>query len=591
VNRFSRSFSHLPVVALITFAGAGCVIPFEEPGVQQVNSCQVASDCGPDSTCAVLDTGSMCVSTKSDLAGVVFEIRPGAASPFGANTSHLIDLGAQGVPLQGQISGPIPFDPALPALVNISPGRINCVVADGMSSVQAKVELNQISLLTGITDKSYTTSSEPEDPQSGTEPSFAFKVDVPPGIYDIYVTPEPNALCDGAPLPPVFIPGSLISVNSTFQLDVVKARNLIGEIVPPSDLSLDGWLLDVIEQNTGRLISTVQTINHKTKGTSPLINLHYNFTDLTGLFTPFVRLRPPPGVIAPSVFWNLAAADLSNMNKVKLEIPDLATTPVNIEGHVLDKDQFGVISSVTLQSVGLSAGTASRNAAYMVVVDTNAHGFFKTQVPPGNYRVIAKPFDETKSLAEVIWPVDKGPDNCFCGQVVTVPDRAILAAKVETPVQGPLLAAEVVASPSIPPPITQVDRELGLAPTLPRDAKVDVVGGEFELGVDLVKELFDLSVRPPVLSGYPWLVRSRLAVQPAKNSPATSLGVITIGHPVVVGGVVRDPFGNIIPGATLRVWVPVKSPEGLKNTVVKIAETSTDQYGRYTVLLPASISQ
>jgi hypothetical protein len=586
VNRFSRSLSHLPVFALITFAGAGCVIPFEEAGVQQVNSCQVASDCGPDSTCAVLDTGNMCVSTKPDLAGVVFEIRPGAASPFGANTSHLIDLSAQGVPLQGQVSGPIPFDPTLPALVSISPGRVNCI--DDESSVPAKVELNHVSFLSGITEKPYTTSSELEDPPTGPGPSFAFKIDVPPGIYDIYVTPEPTAKCGGLPLPPIFIPGSLISVDSTFRLDVEHARHLKGEIKTPPDLSLDGWLLDVIEKNTGRLVSTVQTIEHETKGTPAAINLHYNFTSLV---TRFVRLRPPPDVVAPSVFWPLAAADFMNQGSAFLEISDLATTPVDVEGHVLDKDELSVISSVTLQSVGLSAGGASQNAAYMVVVDTNADGFFKTKVPPGDYRVIAKPFDETKSLAEVIWPVNKGPNNCFCGQVVTVPDRAILQAEVETPVQGPLLAAEVVGSPSLPPSISQIDRELGLAPALPREAKADVRNGEFELGLDLVNEFFDLSVRPPVLSGYPWLVRPRLAVQPAKDSSASSLGVINIGHPVVVGGVVRDPFGNVIPDAAVRAWVPVKSPEGLKGAVVKIAETSTDKNGRYTVLLPASISQ
>lgn len=582
-----RPSARVSLLGLAGFLAAGCAIPFEDASDTQLNTCEESDDCGAGFVCASVGASEpMCLSTAADLSGVVFEIRPAAGAKFGANTSHLIDPVDQGVHLHGQLGGPITFDPHLPALVSISPGTVQCI-AD-KSSVPAKVEFKHVASFVGIPEKPYTTTSELDPPQGGASPSFSFHLDVPPGVYDIYIEPESPVTCGGAPLPPVFIPGRLISVDSTFRLDLEPARHLTGEIALPPEMSVDGWLVDVVEVTTGRLISSTQELEHKAPGTPALIDLHYN---LTQGVTPIIRLRPPSGVIAPTVFWDLAAADLQGKNVVKLAITDLATTLREVEGHVLDTQELPVIASVTLQSAGLS-GAASQNAAYMVVVETDANGLFKASVPPGQYRVIATPLnDETKAIAEASWPIGAESLTCFCGQVVTVPDRATLQATVVTPAGGPLLSANVVASPSLPAPITQLSRELGLAPTLPREASTMVTDGQFSLGVDFGFEAFDVSVQPPPVSGYPWLVRSQLAVQPMGDSGLSSLGTITVANPVVVTGTIRDPFGNVVPDASLRVWLPVKDSSGVTGTVVQIADTSTDASGRYTLLLPPSIAQ
>lgn len=575
------------ILGLIAFAGAGCSIPFGDPGFIQLNTCETSEDCAAGSACA--DVGApdpMCISTEADLAGVVFEIRPAVGANFGANTSYLIDPLEQGVRLQGLLGGPVVFDPTLPALVSISPGTVTCI--EGMSSIPAKVEFKHVASFVGIPEKPYTTKSELDPGPTGPSPTFSFHIDVPPGTYDIYVEPEAPVLCGGALLPPVYIPGRQISIDSTFSLDVQPARHLTGEIVAPPTLSIKGWMIDVVEATTGRLISDTQTLEQALIGASAMIDLHYN---LTAGVTPIIRLRPPADVTAPTVYWDLAAADLQGKNTVTLGISDLAINLREVKGHVLDVNEQPVIASVTLQSAGLS-GDASQNASYMVVVETDASGFFRAEVPPGQYRVIAQPLnDETKAIAEATWPIDASSSTCFCGQVVTVPERAMLSAMVVTPKDEPLLTASVVASPSLPKPISQLDRWLGFAPTLPREASTFVSDGQFSLGVDFGFEFFDVSVRPLPESGYPWLVRSHLAVQPMDDLGSSSLGTINVADPVVVSGVIRDPFGAVVPDATLRVWLPVKDSAGFTGTVVQIADTSTDAEGRYHLLLPPSIAQ
>jgi hypothetical protein len=60
---------------------------------------------------------------------------------------------------------------------------------------------------------------------------------------------------------------------------------------------------------------------------------------------------------------------------------------------------------------------------------------------------------------------------------------------------------------------------------------------------------------------------------------------------VVVSGVVTDPFGASVPGASIRAWLPVKDEDGIARTVIQIGEAATDESGHYMILLPPSISE
>jgi hypothetical protein len=572
-------------VALVLSTGA-CTIPFQDAGAAQVNVCGSTDECGLDSVCADTDFGALCAATKADLAGVIFEIIT-AADDIETSRSYIIDPNAQGAPLQSTLVGPVFFDPQLPQLVSITAGEVNCL--KDATSIPANVEFTRVLPIAGPRQETYTTSPE----QMDTEPTFAFNLDVAPGSYDIYVTPVEVApgmppTCGGAPLPPVFIASKPVEVNSTFRLNVNPARHLTGTIEvadTPDKMDLHGWSLQVFDRKSGRLISETQTLDHADPTVPAKINLHYNLT--TGV-SPIIRLKPPVNVIGPGVYWDLAAADLQGQNKVTLELSELAITPREVQGHVFDADENVVIAAITFQSISLS-GDAFKNAAFTVTTETDAKGFFKVNVPPGKYHVIAEPLnDKSQAIAETTWDIPQDP-SCFCGQSVTLPNKVMLVGEVQTPTQGPLLAGTAVASPSLPPPIAQLDRELGREKILPREASTPFVDGHFELAVDPGE--FDFSVRPPVESGYPWLVRPRLSVVADSKNASSSVGAIKVAHPIVVMGMVTDSSGTVLPGATIRAWLPVKNKEGGAPTAIQIADTTADVFGRYTLLLPPSIFQ
>lgn len=586
-----------PIVAALSFAAIGCKIPLGDAPSEQNNTCSTSDDCGADSVCALVSEDSLCISTKADLAGIHMEVRPAVNSVFGANTSFLLDFNVLGVGLQTtEINGPIELNPTLPALVSIAPGKVSCT-AD-KSSIAAKVEFRRVPTFVGLPEKTYSADPEPDTSDTTTSPSFAFHIDVPPGLYDVYLQPEASTTCGGAPMPPVFIPSMSIAMDTIFRVGVKPARHLTGKIQVPVGTSLDKWEIEVKDINSGRLISETQVIEHLDASKPAEIDLYYN---LTQGVSPYVRLHPPTNtekpVAAPNMFWDLAALDLQGLDVISLSLPNLNVPPRQVEGHVRDVNQTPVLAEVTLQSTGLDGGVP-KNAVYKVIVETEKDGLFKAEVPPGNYEVKARPLNDldNKSLAIEQWEIHD-VEGCFCGRVVTIHDKAVLKGQVLTPTQGPLLAAAVVGAPAFPPsfkqPVSQLDRDLLRVPFQPRDATGSVKNGDLSLAVDLGSYdfFYDFSVQTPAESGYPWLVRSRLTVGSTAEDEQSSIGEVTVAHPVVVTGTIRDPFGTVVSDATVKVWLPVKDSSGSTNSALQIAETSTDSAGRYTLLLPPSISQ
>jgi hypothetical protein len=472
--------------------------------------------------------------------------------------------------------------------VSITAGQVNCLEPDGsVKSIPAKVELERVATIVGPDQEKY--EAKPEE-KAGVDDMYEFHLDVIPGRYDIYVTPASSSMCGEAPLPPVFIPSKPIEVNTTFRLDVEPARHLTGTITAP--MSLTGWSLQVFDMVSGRLISGTQILAHEDTKEPASIDLRYN---LTSGVSPILRLKPPGALenapvasALPSVYWDLAAADLQGQNKVYLKLSDLSVTPRTFEGDVFDADETVVIASVSFQSISLS-GDAFKNASFKIETETDGSGHFKVDVPPGTYRITAEPLtpNESQAIAEVVREVPNDP-GCFCGQSVMLPTKVMLTGDVRTPSQGALLGGMAVARPSLAPPLSQLDRELGQHKVLPVGSK-PVAHGSFELPLDPGE--YDLLVQPLPDSGYPWLVRPRLAVQPDSGEPSSSVGAISVAYPVVVTGVVKDPQGNAMGDATINVWLPIADAQGAARTAVQIAETTTDADGRYTLLLPPSISQ
>jgi protocatechuate 3,4-dioxygenase beta subunit len=86
-------------------------------------------------------------------------------------------------------------------------------------------------------------------------------------------------------------------------------------------------------------------------------------------------------------------------------------------------------------------------------------------------------------------------------------------------------------------------------------------------------------------------VRPRVTVQPADR--VVSFDQLKLPYPAVLSGAITDPNGAPVANADVDAWFAVRDPmakNGLAGTVVQIAETTTDDQGRYTLILPASIA-
>ena len=585
----------LLAAAALLAASAGCGIPLAELASAPLNACESSSDCTAGGVCAAVGSGNACVSTDADLAGLLLEIRPAADSPYGANVTYIIDAAAQGTALQdaapgGQVRG---FDPRLPELARVN-GKLrldadapDCGASAQDGSFPATVLFTPVLPYLGLNVEPYKAEPTAETDAGGNLLGYSFHADVPAGLYDLHLVPQPPEGCAKVP-PPIALPAQEITGNTAINIEAAMPVKLSGTLQVPQRQSVEGWFLEVVESEHGNVISEVQTLQQENPEFA-LLDLNFDWTYRDG-YTPLIRLRPPEGSALPTLHWDLSAVGLSGPDSLSLSLSDLNAAPRHVEGQVLDTAGAPVIASVQIQSAAIS-GDVSSTARYKLETETDEEGVFAADLPPGKYRVIARPTaDPTKAISEEEIVVLTG-DGCFCGQSITVPERSTLRGSVQGPAGESMSSAYVVVTPSLSSTTRYLDEVLALGSLQPREQSMPLQAAAFALPVDPGE--FDFSVRPADGSLYPWLVRSRLSVAPADISPVTDLDPMTIPYPAVLQGVIRSPSGTSLAGAVVRAWVPVKEPSGAGKVVglIQIGETLAGLDGGYVLPLPPSISE
>jgi hypothetical protein len=595
------------VALAFAFAAAGCGIPLEGGATAIANACQSDADCGEGAACARLGATLRCASRRSDLGRVLLEVRPAPGTGFVANASSLIDLARlSSVPVSFEGSDPAgqvrSLSPSLPAAVavhgavRVKPSVEVCPTAVD-DSIPARVALRRVPrfaelpALEGLPPYSVEMESLPDpDAAPGTTGPYAFDALVPPDDYEVYVTPQPIDGCSVTPPPPAVLPARRVDADHPLELEPLEPpRKLTVTLAVPTVADIESWVFELVEPTEGRLISASLPLPSPTAGE---VHLEVEYYWQEGAAAPILRVRPPEGNAAPTVYWQLDVVDLGGTDDVKLSLSDLDVAPLDLEGQVLDAAQQPVLgASVTIQSVKLS-GSVARNGSYRLATQTDASGVFRAKLIPGRYSVVARPSttsDGTSAISVAEWEIKKG-DLC-CGRTLVLPSLVPLAGLVATATGQPMAGATVLLGPSTPKPTGFLVDALDAA-ILPRQASTTVAGdGRFLVPVD--PGSFDVSVRAATDdSGFPWLVRSRLTVQGGSAGP--DLGLLTVAFPAFLGGVVIGPDGAAVPGATVRAWLPVRdaaSADGFTGTVVQIGETTTGVDGSYGLALPPSLSQ
>lgn len=554
-----------------------------------INSCEVDADCKTTKTHSGTCGSGMCIASLGEISTAFMEVVPPASAYWGAGDSFLVELDnlSHGdwtrdiaLPKRASITGKIT---ANAGLLGEPPSESCALVFDSSTqSLRVHLELSRSDASLGLPGWSVTANAE-----KAKNGGWEFKASVPAGSYDVYATALSG--CD-ADFPPLFAPGqSLESGDVTFELHVGALSTLTGLVTPPTKntdqhVSLAGWQVSLLEPERGRVISTTRKLND-----SNPTNFGIRYQPLTNA-TPLLQLTPPEGTVAPVVFWDLSVLDLDGDGQVEPSLATLDLSTVQVSGSVVD-DQVNPVAgaSVRIRSIQLLGAAQGLSARYETTTTSDEEGAISLPLLPGTYQVVVTPPDRAGlAIAQTTWTIGRSPAH-QAGRTVELPLLPLLQGSVLDPVGSrPIQGVAVNVVPSAFGASRFFDRILDTAPLVPRATSgfTDDLGG-FSLGVD--PGIVDMSAQPKDSSKFPWLVRARVDV------PTDSLGPMFLSFPVPLAGTLRDPNGNPIQQALLRVFALVDSsspstPRGSSTGgVLQVAEGRTDKLGYFTLLLPAQL--
>ena len=580
------------LVAVTGLGIIGCSLPLASEDVVD-NACTSDDECGAGGVCVATgsEIGRVCGSSHAELGDVILEVR---STTIGGTASFVFtdkltlngDLVAGVVPsVHLDVPPSASFTGRTFADESLTP---ECAAVDG--SVPATVELRNSTSLSSFTTFSTTLTGQTLAEAGTPVPSFRFAIDAPPGIYDVYVSPQPMATGCAAPPPRLYknieLASDVAKIDFTPPTD--EPLHLGGTLKVPADVSLDGWFLEIVDPKYGKIISESAPLSNPLAGqdTVPITGadgsldgLRYYFTDQA-----LLRLRDADGSL--SVHWALGALDFDGDGVVELDLRDLVATPMPLAATVIDAGgNFVSNAHVTLRSVSLT-GDANNNAVYRATADTDASGQIEVHVVPGKYAVTIVPSQPGAATFYGEWVVTKDGGN---GKGFQLEAQPVLTGSVYNPLGGVIASASVVVTPSLEGANDYFTLALGEPAAVTRELSAELdASGAFDMLVD--PGSVDITVRPSSEAGFPWIVVPRALVLPTAQEPVHDLGTLDIPPPVVVRGSVTSPTGTV-PLAVVRAWLSSDPALGSKGPLVQIGEAITDDTGSFFLPLPPSITQ
>lgn len=497
--------------------------------------------------------------------------------------------------------------------VGVKPPSAECAIpgSDPTGYLPIKISVYQDTRINGISVALKSAESDPT--RSELDKGNLATVALAPGLADLHIDPttlasdgstQTSGECD---LAPVLLKAQSIQAGRvmfehhllpTKHVDV-DVRTVAGQ---GESRQFDGWILDMVEPIDGRRISTRRVLSEPTLGSDGklhyLVRLAYNDVMSTGseklLGTELFRLTPPTGTLAPKHFIARSALDLFGADTVVLPDEVSIASPVLVHGLVEAVDSGKPLAADLIAELDPGSGdSAGLIAQFQAVSTSDEQGQFEIELVPGSYRVTAVPKDGAAYAVQTsTWTVASTPAD-QSGRLVTIPASASLTGVVRRQNQNqPLANATILAVPShFGKRPTFLDKLLGRAEATGVRSQMGMTGedGSFDLALD--PAVYDVTVRPPEDSGYPWAVLPNTSIEKEGHS----LTSIEIGNPVAYSGRVTVPGLTpesprvAMPGALLRFFALVgdtADPTAPVVSAIEIGQTRVDSSGRYRLLLP-----
>lgn len=616
-------------IALLSGVGAlSCTLPplkDDAPAVP-VNACRAEDDvnggCGPEARCSL----GICRAIGADALPVLFEVSRTqlAGLPVqswyvetGATLGSLVDLVEQGKPFDlglplittASISVKLPLEANNELGCRFISSRACGLTCGGDATVAVRATLRPASQASGLPALSFGDSSR--DPLGANPPrSLPVSLQIPPDSYDIYLEQIDGGNC----LPPLLTRARTVTpdVRNDIDIQLTDAPNTLdGTISADPGFDLTGFSIMLVDPRTGLRISTIGRVRSAGQPGSWVFGVPVSESQLAPLdyYTPFGQttpvspylvLSPPPGLARPTFAWQLASVTPFDPQHASLQLTDYVPQLVSVDGRLeRDASLEGVESRVWLQSIvsgqvssSLSSTPPGVPAFYAALaLDTDESGLL-SNVPllPGEFEQVSiaktDPSLAIRRRRAKVGVAGGGVlDDAF--EPKTTLDVRIFATTSDAPV----VDVPFEATASLPAE-GSLERIFGRVAILPRPS-VGLTSREGHLLTPLDEGLYDLTVRFPMESGFPWLVKPRVL------APLSGAGQLRVSPPVEVVGTLFDrPLSDKrakgLSRGTLRAYVLLPSAQGpdgrtLPASYVRVAEVPIDAAGRYRLLLPSRL--
>lgn len=626
-------------------------------------ACANDDDC-PAGSC--LSQFGICTRMSGRLENLLFEVTPQPSDPVYGGARYLTQLDVSQVPAAGEpISLNVRPRVSVTGQVVAAPEQQACL-SPGQTTLPVALTFTPRETLLGLSLPSYELVTPSENVRE-----YVFRGPLPPGDYDVYMRPLTASLApDCRAIPQMFRDRSVgLNQGADDRLELLQP--------PPSTLrlktawkdTLEGWQLDIVHPVGGEVLSTQAVLRASDvdpdTGTVE-VTLNYSRPDpmSMGQANELVRLRPPEGAMAGTVLLYRSAIDIFTPGEGTIGNVSSFGRPTRFQAWVWkrDGDDTPVPGSVTFSAIELDEVEPGVPASFEARAEVDETGQVNAQLLPGRYRVrVTPPAFEVANLGLMtgyekivtVWP-NTGPDEQG-GHVIDVPAAEKLVGRVVADANDiPLRRVDIRASaihpdrnlcppdapdasaPTCEPPNPPVlRRALAEDPFIPRTRNgLSDSDGKFVIeGLDCGRcdrnapTYFDLTVRPNVSTGLPWVVR--LSVDPARDAADLVANPLRIPMPVALpmrvtygaspseepggeGGMPAEEPRNTgrLSGARVRVFAIldnqghlVTHPEGLSEcwsasaydgsrclqSLIQVAEARTGSDGEFLLLLPPDV--
>lgn len=567
------------------------------------NVCESQLTCGQDGECVE----GRCQTDFTEIPALLLEVTPAASvetSPGrpaidGMRFTSVIDdfdRGPSGYEINlehvSAISGAVTAPPLAQTNCVEDPEGEGVMDPSGDGSVPARLTLTPRQRLLGLSSPSFTAESDALENVGGGVRGYRVALNVPPGRYDIYV--EPAISVGGCLRPPFLIVDQEVppgNVKLDLSLPVPEVIPITVRYPRASD-DLKDWTIDVVQKDSGRLLSTRVSLKEPVERNDALeydveLALHTQGTGATAA-SELVRLSPPEDLVAPTIFLERSLIDLFQegvglVDQLK-ELDDAVSYSGRVAVTGLGVSAPSIVSWYALELESSNPGTT---AGFSRSVETDENGAFETHLLPGTYRVLTTPLDSRYARKVLEVTVSDAAESQSGRTIEVIPRHEVTGELVSfdgSRIFGATIEAQAVPAEERVDVLQEARGVIVSAPSAVGDLSGD--DGDFVLRTDT--GLFNISARPDPSTGFAWAVR--LGVDISENR---DLARLELPLPVVVRGRLISPTEGIVPGALIRAFALLK--DGVPTTtaeeadsVVAVADAWVNSEGRFELLLPSA---